>query len=328
MRVLYYLEHAVTDGRLDKDGQRRMASRQVHFIETNRDGEAKMAGWAPYLDYRPLEEAERPLIEKILEAPWLKEDLEARAVGHAVARLVPAHLDEVRKRREELVEKTKVAVKDRLTKEINYWDHRAEELRAQEQAGRTPRLNSAKARQRADELQERLKRRLADLELERQVAALPPVVVGAALVIPVGLLNHLQGAEHQDAEAIETARIEMLAMDAVMAAERALGYEPRDVSADRCGYDIESSVPGAGTLRFIEVKGRHKDGKTITVTKNEILTALNKPDAFMLAIVQVDGETACDPRYVLRPFQREPDFGVTSVNYDLAPMLKNSSSPV
>ncbi len=40
----------------------------------------------------------------------------------------------------------------RLQKEINYWDHRAEELRAQEQAGRTPRLNSAKARQRADDL--------------------------------------------------------------------------------------------------------------------------------------------------------------------------------
>jgi SNF2 family DNA or RNA helicase len=321
VRVLYYLEHAVTDGRLDKDGQRRMASRQVHFIETNRDGEAHMAGWAPYLDYRPLEEAERPLIAKILEDPWLKEDLEARAVGHAVARLVPAHLDEVRKRREELVDKTKVAVKDRLTKEINYWDHRAEELRAQEQAGRTPRLNSAKARQRADELQERLKRRLADLELERQVAALPPVVVGAALVVPAGLLKHLQGAEHQDTEAIETARIEMLAMDAVMAAERALGYEPRDVSADRCGYDIESSVPGTGTLRFIEVKGRHKDGKTITVTKNEILTALNKPDAFILAVVQVDADEAGAPRYVSRPFQKEPDFGVTSVNYGLSELL-------
>ncbi len=187
-----------------------------------------------------MEEEERPFIAKVLEDAWLKQDLEARAVEHAVARLVPNHLDEVRKRREELVEKTKVAVKDRLSKEINYWDHRAQELKAQEQAGRTPRLNSAKAQQRAEELHARLKKRLADLELERQVAALPPVVVGAALVIPAGLLKHLQGAKHQDAEAIETARIEKLAMDAVMAAERALGNDPRDVSADRCGYDIES----------------------------------------------------------------------------------------
>jgi superfamily II DNA or RNA helicase len=321
VRVLYYLEHSITDGRLDSNGQRRVASRQVHFIETDREGGVRTSGYAPYLDYRPVSDEERPLIAKILEDPRLREDLEARAVGHAVAQLVPKHLDEVRNRREELVQKTKVAVKDRLTKEINYWDHRAEELRAQEQAGRTPRLNSAKARQRADELQGRLKKRLADLELERQLSALPPLVVGGALVIPVGLLAHLRGALHQDAAAVETGRIEHLAMEAVMAAERSLGYEPRDVSADRCGYDIESRVPPGGRLRFIEVKGRHKDGKTITVTRNEILTALNKPEAFILAIVLVDGDRVEKPRYLLRPFQKEPDFGLTSANYSLSQLL-------
>jgi superfamily II DNA or RNA helicase len=327
VRVLYYLENAVTDGRLDKNGQRRVASRQVHFIETNRHGDVRLAGWAPYLDYRPLAEDEKPLIAKILEDGWLKDDLEARAVEHAVARLVPAHLDEVRKRREERVDKTKAVVKDRLQKEINYWDHRAQELKAQEQAGRTPRLNSAKAQQRAEDLHGRLKKRLADLELERQVAALPPIVVGAALVIPAGLLKHLQGTDHQDAEAIETARIERLAMDAVLAAERALGNEPRDVSADRCGYDIESRTPDGGRLRFIEVKGRHKDGRTIGVTRNEILTALNKPDDFILAVVQVDGDEARPPRYVRGPFQKEPDFGVTSVNYDAAELLARAGEP-
>jgi SNF2 family DNA or RNA helicase len=321
VRVLYYLEHSITDGRLDANGQRRVSSQQVHFIETDREGAVRASGYAPYLDYRPLADDERPLTAKILEDPWLREDLESRAVGHAVAELVPKHLDEVRKRREELVEKTKVAVKDRLSKEINYWDHRAEELRAQEQAGRTPRLNSAKARQRADELQGRLKKRLADLELERQLSALPPIVVGGALVVPAGVLAHLRGETHQDAEARETARIEHLAMDAVMAAERRLGFEPRDVSADRCGYDIESRVPPGGQLRFIEVKGRHKDGKTITVTRNEILTALNKPDDFVLAIVLVSADDAARPLYLRRPFQKEPDFGVTSVNYAIAEIV-------
>jgi superfamily II DNA or RNA helicase len=325
VRILYYIEHAVADGRLDKNGHRRMASRQVHFIETNRNGDMRLAGWAPYLDYRPLEEAEGPLVAKVLEDHWLKQDLEARAVEHAVAHLVPNHLEDVRKRRDALVEKTKAAVKDRLSKEINYWDHRAQELKAQEQAGRTPRLNSAKAQQRAEELHARLKKRLADLELERQVAALPPVVVGAALVIPVGLLRHLQGAGPQTAEARETARIEKLAMEAVMAAERALGNEPRDVSADRCGYDVESRPPDGGRLRFIEVKGRHKDAKTIGVTRNEILTALNKPDAFLLAVVLIDGDVATEPRYVATPFQREPDFGVTSVTYSLGDLLARAA---
>ena len=66
---------------------------------------------------------------------------------------------------------------------------------------------------------------------------------------------------------------------------------------------------------------------TITVTKNEILTALNKPDDFVMVIVEVDGDGPRPPRYVWRPFQREPDFGVTSVNYDLAGLLAKSEDP-
>lgn len=81
-----------------------------------------------------------------------------------------------------------------------------------------------------------------------------------------------------------------------------------------------------GRLRFIEVKGRVAGAGTVTVTKNEILTALNKPDDFILAIVEIDGE-ATTPRYICQPFQREPDFGVTSVNYNLAELLARGEEP-
>jgi hypothetical protein len=54
----------------------------------------------------------------------------------------------------------------------------------------------------------------------------------------------------------ETERIERLAVHVVVAPERKLGYEPRDVSADNYGYDIESKIPGKGQLRFIEIRGR------------------------------------------------------------------------
>jgi len=59
----------------------------------------------------------------------------------------------------------------------------------------------------------------------------------------------------------------------------------------------------------------------VTLTKNQILTALNKPDEFILAIVEVDSDIASTPRYISRPFTREPDFGVTSVNYALRDLL-------
>ena len=242
---------------------------------------------------------------------------------------MPRHFDEVKRNKEELVLKTVAAVKDRLTKEINYWDHRANELKAQELAVRVnARLNSAKARQRADELEVRLRKRLEELEQERRLSPLPPVVMGGALIVPAGLLSRLTGM--QDAEpdpfAHETARVEKIAMGTIMELERQLGYEPRDVSAQKCGYDIESRIPDKGCLRFIEVKGRVTGAKTVTVTKNEILTALNKPHDFILAIVEVDGDKSV-PRYVPRSFRREPDFGVTSVNYDLGELLAKAEEP-
>ena len=111
-----------------------------------------------------------------------------------------------------------------------------------------------------------------------------------------------------------------------MSAEQGFGFKPRDVSSYKVGYDVESTIPGTGKLRLIEVKGRVRGAATITVTKNEILTALNKPDDYILAIVIVDGGKTT-PHYVRRPFRREPDFAVTSVNYDLAELLSESSEP-
>jgi hypothetical protein len=201
-------------------------------------------------------------------------------------------------------------------------------LKEQELAGRTnARLNSGLARQRADDLTTRLEKRMAELEQERKLSPLPPVVLGAALVVPLGLLSRLRGeVPSPPTFAADTKRSEQLAVCCILDTERRLGYLPRDVSAEKLGYDVESSVPNTGRLRFIEVKGRVAGARTVTITSGEIRTGLNKPDDFILAIVQIDGE-ATTPRYVRQPFQREPDFGVTSVNYDLGELLERSEEP-
>ncbi len=328
VRALFYLEHGIQDARTDRAGNRRVVSRRMQFVEIDENGGIHGAGYAPYLDYRPATDEERGLLRPMLEAAWLSKNLESTAVSFAVSNLAPEHLREVRERKESLIAKTEVAVRDRLTKEINYWDQRAEELKLQELAGKTPRLNSGRARQRADDLQARLEKRLAELNQERQLSAMPPVVIGGALVVPEAMVSSLRGvgATTADAKSRETARVEQLAMAAVMQAERQLGFLPRDVSQDNCGYDIESHVPGTGKLRFIEVKGRAAGADMVTVTRNEILTALNKPDDFILAIVEVDGDSAT-PRYVRRPFHKEPDFGAASVNYKLAELIGKAQSP-
>ena len=122
-------------------------------------------------------------------------------------------------------------------------------------------------------------------------------------------------------------RIDRLAIAAVMDAERKLGREPKEMSHENPGYDIESRDPNTNQLLFIEVKGKSTDATTVTVSKTQIFTAFNKPDSFVLAIVEVDGDTGKEPRYIRQPFQKEPDFGVTSVNYNLSELLARSEPP-
>jgi len=330
-RVLFYLEHAIQDASLLKNGDRRTISKQMLYVELDATGNARHLHYAPYLDYRPLRDDE-PGVDALLARPesaWITRDLEQKALAHAIAEVVPEHLKEVRDRRSAWIAKARAAVKDRLTKEIGYWDHRAEDLKLQEQAGKAnARLNSLEARRRADDLQARLQKRMEQLDLEAQVSALPPVALGGLVVLPAGLLAEMTGRPlPKSTQAVDTQLSAERARAIVMKVERELGFEPTDREFEKLGYDIESRVAHTGQLRFLEVKGRISGAATITVTKNEILYSLNKPEDFILAIVEFLEGDAHRVHYVRKPFQREPDFGVTSVNYDFAELLTRSEHP-
>ncbi|MBI4673988.1 MAG: DUF3883 domain-containing protein [Chloroflexi bacterium] len=356
-RALFYLEHAIQDARtspptplLQREGRSgRVASKQMQFVEVDAVGQVTDAGYAPYLDYRPATDEERALLQSVLNDEWLTRDLEAQVMAYAIEHLAPQHLQDTTRLKEAQVQKTMAAVKERLTKEIIYWDHRATELRQQELAGRTPRLNSAKAQQRADDLTARLDKRMTELEQEQHLSALPPNVVGGTIVVPVELLQAVIARSAVGDEAISNAmreeiasqerlamtmnqadreRIDQLAMQAVLNAERALGNNPRAMPHSNPGYDIESEDARTGRLRFIEVKGKSMNEDTVTISRTQIMTAFNKPDDFILAIVRVESDTAHEPRYVRKPFSREPDFGVVSVNYELRDLLNKSDAPL
>lgn len=326
-RALVYLKHDILDGCVEKDGSRRTISQQMQFVEINSTGSISNAGYAPYLDYRPPQPHESELLQNWTIPQWAH-NIENPAVTHADQTLARQHYHQVKNERQQLIDKTKDAVNARLTSEIIYWDRRANELQEDEQAGKpNPKISSQKARQRADELEKRLEKRLTLLEQQRQVVPQPPQVLGGAMIIPLGLLYHLQGSTSDpDTFARDTKRIEAIAMKAVMETEISLGFHPKDVSAQRCGYDIESSPGPNQPLRFIEVKGRIHGADEITVTKNEVLTALNKPHQFILAIVLIDGE-ASHVRYVRNPFTNPPDFAQISSTYSLKKLLQHSQDP-
>ena len=103
--------------------------------------------------------------------------------------------------------------------------------------------------------------------------------------------------------------------------ERHLGYEPVDRKSEHLGYDIESRASHPGRLRFIEEKGRASGAEVVSVTHNEILTALNKPESYILAIVEFLENGGHRVYYIRRLFRRKPDFGAASVNYNVRELL-------
>lgn len=331
-RLLFYIEDAIQDGVILPNGTKRVISKNIHFVELAGDGSAQRAGYAPYLDYRAATSEEQAAIRPfIMSQDWLHTGVEDRARGYAIANIIPAHFSEVKAHKQKMLEKIAKAVKERMTAEIQYWDFRAADLKNKEDAGKAnAKLNSQNARRRADDLQARMQRRLTEIETEKMISPAPPVVVGGALVIPRGLLHQLMGVPnvgtfgHGDLQAVEYA-----AMKAVMDIETELGYLPHDVSAAKVGYDVESDIPkalrdeGKSSLRFIEVKGRTKGATSVTVSKNEILTGLNKPDEYILAIVEVDGPFT-HTIYLKRPFRNAPDFTATSVNFDIGDLIQNA----
>jgi len=322
-KLLLTLDHAVKEG----TNQDMIVSRRMQFVYIDAERQVTNAGWAPHLDLRPLSVEEARLLDDIVQSPKFGQDLEQAALGYASSVLVPDHFREVKDRREAMVDKTLNSVQERLVKEISYWSDRYIKLQEDMSAGKDVRLTVENVRRTIDDLTARLETRKKELEGMRQVISATPVIVGTALVIPQGLLMQRTGNPDfcDDPEARK--RIEDAAMKAVIVAEETKGFVTNDVSAQKCGWDVTSrSKPGIKPeiVRHIEVKGRAKDATTITVTRNEIMYALNQSDKFILAIVTVDGDRVDGPHYVQKPFTVEPDWAVTSINFDMAQLLSNS----
>ncbi len=332
-RILFMVDHSVREAQAEKNSDQPMvASRRLQFVEIDQHSNAFHAGWAPHLDLQPIDDYDLKLVQDVLDAAWISANLEGLALNHASQHLVPEHYQEVKARRERQADKVLAAVNERLVKEINYWSDRYIKLSDDVSAGKQPRMQPEMARRRVDELTERLNQRKRELEAMKAVVSSTPVVIGGALVIPQGLLAQRKGETNFCADAAARSRIEMVAMNAVMNVERQFGYDVKDVSAEKCGWDVTARPPANhdGSLkpdRHIEVKGRAKGQSTITVSRNEIIYALNQTDKFLLAIVIVDGDNYEGPHYIRNPFNSEPDIGVASINYNLCDLLSKAVSP-
>jgi len=327
--LLFLITHEI------KSGDGTVLSKRLQFVHVDPQGRAAFAGWAPHLDYEPVGVADRVLIEHLLQADWIRADQEQRALALAATTLVPEHYAEVAERRVAYVDKTLAAVHERLTKEIAFWSDRWMKLKEDLQAGKDVRLSLENVQRTIGELEGRLQNRRDELQSMRHVTNSTPVVLGGALVVPVGLLRRLRRDPTADevtefsSDPESRARIERLAMDAVRRDEEARGHRVVDVSAQKCGWDLTSYVPSVDgkmpEARHIEVKGRVKGASTVTVTKNEIFASWNQGDKYHLAIVLIGTDDSIDgPHYIRHPFNDEPPGDAASINYDLRALLSRA----
>ena len=303
-RLLVFLDHSITDGRMVR-GSRLVVSRRFQYVEIDRHGVARDPGGQPYLNYAPLTQEEMGRLDGRLDLDWAGHTAEVGARDWAIEHMAGPHFSGVQAGVASRVARVAEAVKDRLQAEIRFWDQRTEEIKAQEVAGGKPRLNSGRARARADELEARLAQRRAELALETNLHNSPPTVAGAALIVPQGLLDELEGKARAPDPAADKTETDRRAVAAVMAAERALGHRPEEQHHSNPGFDVISFDPATGVHYLIEVKGHLPGTEQIHVSKTQVGQAQCNPDVWRLAVVAVPNEPDAEPevRYLNRPFE-------------------------
>ena len=129
--------------------------------------------------------------------------------------------------------------------------------------------NLKQAEDRLDELNSRMERRLEELAQERQCTIGDIQHIGRAWVVP-----HPERTSPGIASMVSDSEIERIAVDAVIAYEKARGWEVESVESENRGFDLISRKPHPEDhktnidVRFIEVKGRAEVGE-VALTYNE-----------------------------------------------------------
>ncbi|WP_409330383.1 helicase-related protein [Trujillonella humicola] len=309
------------------DGTGMPVSKRFGFVTLTAAGSAQLAGPAPYLDLQPLPSGGRPAADHVLAESWLSTGVEQLALGWAAEHSQPEHRADVAARVLPLVARTRAQVEARLLQQVNHWSAQAVRLAGEVAAGRSVRMTPERARRWAEELEVRLEGRLAQLDDEAHLAARPPRVLTAVLVLPAGLLP---AAEVPAATAVDTSFTERRAVDAVLTAELTLGRCPTEKSRNNPGYDIESLTPD-GHLVFIEVKGRIAGASDFFVTYTEVLRGKTAAPHYRLALVCVDPDDPArdEVRYVDDPFATTDlgGFAATGIRGDWAAMWARGSPP-
>ena len=257
--------------------------REAYFIELNKSIPQSLEASFPIellnSNKKPLSEEELSLVKNYFkenDTDWIKAGTQAKDF---IQETFSRHMEEIKTKKLKILEESEKSIR-----------HEIRSLEITE---------SFQAEKEADELGHKLDTYHQKIEDLKSISLIPPKVVTGFLIVPKGFLDSLQPHVEEYGQN-EKNEMEKIGMETVEDVERRLGFDPVDVSKENCGYDIKSSEG-----RLIEVKARKLDALTITVTRNELQTALDNPDKFILAIVLVENGKAKETLYLINPFRGE-----------------------
>lgn len=304
-------------------------SRHFDYALMEQGQETVVTPVPPYLDFDHPEETERASITELIGDEWIQRDHSREVRARVYREGVTDRLAESQDRLRAEAERTASQVRARLMAEINHWDNEYYQLDLQERSGKPGRMKAETALRRSRELEARMDRRLEEIEASTQISATPSVIRSMALVFPGRMLEADHGTESHDSFARNTEEVERRAVEAVLAAERALGRQPEEMARNNPGYDIRST-DREGSVFYLEVKGRIEGADTFTITANEVTFSQTQGERHQLALVVVspEGPGYDRVRYVLDAFTHiEPSATTRSYNEVFADYWDRGDSP-
>jgi superfamily II DNA or RNA helicase len=272
--VLWLLKCGVEDGRGQAAGER------IFALHLTGDRFRKSQPYA-LLDLKP-PDGHPEIVQSIREAATDQD----RVINWSLDEVTPEYFGEITERRtkelgikEKYVRKSLQFLISESNKKIAKYDNQLRQMRFEDDPARLNiQGNRAKEEARRNELSQRLKDRLAEIEQEKHLSEKPPEILGVAVILPAPreVMASVAGMENDPA-------VEAIAVETAKKYEESQGRQPVSVEDENCGWDVTSLCNGQ-VARYIEVKGRGGIGG-VALTPNEWIKAQRFGKDYWLYVV-------------------------------------------
>lgn len=259
---IWFLEGVINDG------TGAIAGKRIYALYQGVLGQIVQVPPSILWDLKPC--SDKNLLGELKNAPN-----DENIINYAIETILPQYLDEILSQREHDAEiKKKYGLKS-LQELILQSESKLIEYETRKAKGEAiPDVVIQNEKRNKEELENRREQLLKNLEAETHLSLSTPKILGVVAVLPKTPTNDVLKEDKE---------VDEIGMKIAMAFEISQGRKPVDVSAQNLGFDIRSELPD-GTLRYIEVKARAREGN-IALTPNEWFMAHRLGNEYWLYVI-------------------------------------------